>query len=107
MTLNPQQFGTQLSMFEPAHKVLAMRLGDQRNETKEQLMDANLDDAWGSGLYHDIDREGVKQPLAVGWSGMDSHLFEGHHRLAVALDQDPDTELPLTHFDVRHGYPAH
>lgn len=94
----------QLAMFMPAHEIAKMKLGDTRKgETNEQVLARKLksakEDAWegSKGMYESIKKIGVQEPVELVHSKKESFLGEGHHRLASAMDVNPNMLLPVSH----------
>ncbi len=125
--VNPQQ----LAMFMPAGELVALdkssdaRLGREQNLWEAQqpwtrilydqvdrhgnnLIDDTPDGDPGT-MHDSIRNRGVVEPVVVD-TFIDSPnygpdgtmaLHEGNHRVAVAYDIDPNTEVPVTHREFR------
>jgi len=103
----------QLSMFMTAKDLSNLRWGDQRkDETKEQVIQRKLEESktgnWSTSkhLYKSIKRSGVKRPVEVivgkhPKTGAPIHdLGEGHHRVASALDINPNMLIPVKYEEI-------
>lgn len=73
----------------------------------EHMWDEKVFEADVSGLSQSIEREGVKTPVPLAHN----HEFyprdvlaDGHHRIAVAHDIDPDMLVPVQHFEHHNDY---
>ena len=61
------------------------------------------------GLDKHVAEHGVKAPVTLGyskdWEG--AKISDGHHRVAAAVDADPNMEVPVQHrsFDYRDSMP--
>ena len=96
--LSQQQFMTASALKGVVHgylgknadSVLKQKLAESKNET---------DEGWGHGLYNDIKRSGkVYEPVEiVHQKGETPYVEEGHHRIAVAHDLDPQMLVPVVH----------
>jgi hypothetical protein len=120
----------QLPMFMSANEILNTHtLGDQdveHHESREDVLTRKLDEAYEDdhGLYDgdlasDIRKNGVEKPLDLyREADGENILHDGHHRLAVQYDWNPDdVSIPVTHrdatvnggqshgFNVMKGYP--
>lgn len=109
----------QLPMFMNSREMLdSMWLGDddhvyppthEKGILPEKLAEAELETEDyrhpGKILANDIRSEGVKTPLDVYINPSGKRwLGNGHHRLAVMHDKDPDAYFPVTHTEVAHEY---
>ena len=97
----------QLAMFMPAHQIASLKLGDTRKgETNEQVLARKLEsakaDKWSAskGMYESIKREGVHTPVEIIKSKAGTFLGEGHHRIASAIDVNPNMLVPVEHHDL-------
>jgi hypothetical protein len=112
-----QQF--QLPMFMNAREVLdTMFLGDDdhiyppthpKGILPEKLAEAELETEDyrhpGKILANDIRSEGVKTPLSIRINPSGKRwLDNGHHRLAVMHDKDPEAYFPVTHSEDEREY---
>lgn len=52
-----------------------------------------------SGMYDSIAKDGVKHPVALGYSAKGTTFVNGHHRLSVQSSVDPDRLMPVNHWD--------
>jgi hypothetical protein len=48
-------------------------------------------------LYEDIRNNGIHTPVQVHYRWGNPHLYNGHHRVAVAHDLDPNMLIPVEH----------
>jgi hypothetical protein len=49
-------------------------------------------------LANSIARKGVQKPVHLGWDDNKPYsILQGHHRLASAMEQAPDSVIPVTH----------
>jgi hypothetical protein len=64
---------------------------DLRPETDHEFWTRKLWAAHDSGLSADIVANGVREPIRLGADA----IADGHHRLAVMLDHDPDRRIPV------------
>lgn len=87
-----------------------MKAGDLANPERTEFGDLELYDddyefmrydkfrnAVKTGLYHDIKRSGVKEPVNI-YPAMDPskvRLDDGHHRVFAAESIDPDMMIPV------------
>ena len=123
-SLSDKQF--QLSMFEPAHKLMDGGIGSfnpgdlgieeatpsthggyrERRQTPAEGWEQKLEEADYDGLYDSIAKRGVTKPVAL--LAVDLHerrwkrflpagnIMDGHHRIAAANEIDPNMEVPVT-----------
>jgi hypothetical protein len=109
----------QLAMFIPAHKLMDMVPLDQPETDKPQkykdlpsVSSRKVQEAKTEGLYNEIKNEGVQSPITIGqhpfrvasgrvydyFPGADYKgpvIEDGHHRIAVANDINPNAEIPV------------
>ena len=118
MTVGPQRDPEQLKMFMSAREVRAsyqasdwdrMKTHPQgepsRMETDDEVYDRKLVESrskdWGY-LHKSIAAEGVHRPVHLsaqfGSQGK-PEVGEGHHRVAAAMDIDPDRLMPVLHHE--------
>ena len=67
---------------------------------KNSIFARKLQEAKNSGLYKDIKSNGVKSNVVVDHTDADypeGFLYEGHHRVASAVDIDPSIPIKVTH----------
>ena len=78
------------SLHPHGEAVLREKLAESKNET---------DEGWGHGLYNDIKRSGkVYEPVEIVHQKDETpYVEEGHHRIAVAHDLDPQMLVPVVH----------
>jgi hypothetical protein len=100
----------QLPMFMSANEIINTHtLGDQdveHHESKEDVLTRKLDEAYEDdhGLYDgdlasDIRKNGIEKPVDLLRIGNEDLLVDGHHRLAVQYDWNPDdVSIPVKHF---------
>lgn len=85
----------QLAMLMPAHQVAEMNYGDaykQTPESRAHMMDTKrADNARNPMEPH------MGKPITVFHRGTTPEIWDGHHRLAHALDTNPNRELLVTH----------
>lgn len=117
--------GEQLEMFMPAHRLMDMPSGDTAltMEGDPQSLDEDyatnqnkLDEAKTGGvrdarykakedsptLYSDIKKRGVVDPVFVGWNMHGKNqIWDGNHRIAVAHDINPQSEIPVQYTNSR------
>jgi hypothetical protein len=117
------QFDEHLPLFMNAREVLATvglpeadAWSDKPEETTEQLLARKLSEAKGGeyiydddmeaqpksekpdkSLYDQIKEKGITNPLNIYVNTKDKEkvLFDGHHRLAVMNDIDPEAYFPV------------
>lgn len=92
--------------FMRAHEIAKLPMLDARkNETNEQVLARKLqaakEDKWepSKGMYESIKKIGVQQPVEIIHSDKGQMLGEGHHRIAVAMEVNPDMLVPVKHID--------
>ena len=130
MAIQPgPQFDEHLPLFMNAKELLATvslpeaeALSDKPEETTEQLLARKVSEAKGEkyiydpeatmyegdipgeSLYDQIKREGIKHPLNiyVDRENKEKVLFDGHHRLAVMNDIDPEAYFPVNRANEDH-----
>lgn len=67
-------------------------------DTEDRLLAQKASDNKIEGLDKSVASEGVKTPLTILSNRSQSPmLWNGHHRLAAALDSRPDQLIPLEH----------
>ena len=86
--LNPKQFGDYMSANEIIANV-GMAPGKDLEKTAEV--------AYSKGLGGDIKKNWIKDPLTIWHQNGKATLADGHHRLSVALLEDPDRPIPVRH----------
>lgn len=86
--LNPKQFGDHMSANQIVSNV-SMAPGKDLQKTAEV--------AYSKGLGGDIKKNWIKSPLTIWHQDGNSTLADGHHRLSVALLEDPDRPIPVRH----------
>ena len=72
----------------------------------------HVDDFWGdkleeasmAGMDDSIRKHGVINPVRMYDVGL---LRDGHHRVAAAMDVNPDTDVPIFWIDSPEQYPEH
>lgn len=96
----------QLAMFIPAHEISKMLLLDaHRGESNEEVFARKLAsakaDKWeaSKGMYESIKKSGVHTPVEIIHTDRGPMLGEGHHRVASALDVNPNMLIPVEHAD--------
>lgn len=118
--------GVQLSMFEPAHKLMGMSSMDalafggkvdpvagHKAMVKSKRMD-NQNQRYGD-LEASVRAEGVHQPVQIVHGNTDDwlqgkggrrghdigvmHIGNGHHRMVAAYDANPNMEVPVVHHE--------
>lgn len=95
----------QLAMFMPAHEIAKLPMMDaHRGEPNTEVLARKLksakEDTWeeSKGMYESIKKIGVQQPVdIIHDSKRGPMLGEGHHRIASAMDVNPDMLIPVTH----------
>lgn len=94
----------QLAMFLPAHEIAKMPMLDaHRGENNEEVLARKLksakEDKWepSKGMYESIKKIGVQQPVDIIHNEKDTMLGEGHHRIASAMDVNPNMLIPVEH----------
>ena len=92
----------------------------ERQETHEEGWEQKANEASDYGLTHSIETEGgVHRPVALavndpygGWGSSepvehgsmqmkDWAVYNGHHRIAAALEVDPQMEVPTLHYKAK------
>ena len=117
MTLNPRQF-QQLPMFMTAREIqeqttpLDKSPGQPRarfwatrarSATHRHVVRNDPD---SGNLADSIRTEGVHRPVEISWgetAKKKPELANGHHRVAVSFEHDPDRLIPVVH-DAGEGY---
>ena len=94
----------QLAMFLPAREIAKMRMTDaHRGEPNEEVLARKLksakEDKWeeSKGMYKSIKKIGVQQPVEIIHDPKGPMLGEGHHRIASAMDVNPNMLIPVEH----------
>lgn len=111
--MDGSNFSEQLRMFVSAHEAAGYHFMDRggskaavmRRKIAEASEQAKYNSLPGGSLTAAIAQEGVKTPIHVYHSEGDATaygvhgpaLFDGHHRVAVANEQDPDQLVPVVH----------
>ncbi len=72
------------------------RAGRQVSED-EAFWNRKSNEAYDSGIYKSIKREGIVNPVLVGVRSRDMHIRNGYHRVAAAHDIDPTMFVPITY----------
>lgn len=103
----------QLSMFMPARELYKMNpnpadmmvsssTSTDPTQRKKDMWAEKLDESKSGnreGLHESIAKEGVLEPVKIKHDdGAESHIADGHHRVAAANDINPDMEVPVEHF---------
>jgi len=93
----------QLSMYMPAHEIAKMTMGDRRpgdtgtaSVLARKLAHAKKDWVGSSDLYESIKKSGVQEPVQIRHGMYGSTLEDGHHRVAAAMDINPNMIIPIT-----------
>ena len=111
----------QLDMFKPAKELYNFELNDVEVEkymlrhhhdiepddhdidVRGDVMGRKLEESKKSGLYNNIKRNGVLDPVNIGeghWGVWKPGVVsDGHHRIASAFDIDPNMLVPVKHQD--------
>lgn len=94
----------QLAMFLPAHEIAKMPMTDaHRGESNQEVLARKLAsakaDKWepSKGMYESIKKIGVQEPVEIIHSDKGQMLGEGHHRIASAMDVNPNMLIPVEH----------
>lgn len=94
----------QLAMFLPAREIAKMPMSDaHRGESNQEVLARKLksakEDNWedSKGMYESIKKIGVQQPVDILHGEKGPTLWEGHHRVASAMDVNPNMLIPVTH----------
>lgn len=110
--LHPAQFGEQLDMLRPARDLMKIPGDFQRDHADEgwaqKLHESKepMDVLYRMGrkkrtdapsLHDDIRQHGIRWPVNVKRFSGGPQVNDGHHRIAVAHDIDPDYLVPVTH----------
>jgi hypothetical protein len=72
------------------------RAGRQVSED-ESFWNRKSDEAYDSGIYKSVQREGIVNPIRVGVEGREIGIRNGYHRVAAAHDIDPTMFVPITY----------
>ena len=97
----------------PKDRLFHRSQGDgEPRETPDQGWDRKLDESLSSGLFDDIELNGVQRPILLSDSGEIPNTFtgsvtmqspgavlNGHHRLAAAAEINPNMEVPVIYRD--------
>lgn len=95
----------QLAMYMPAHEIAKLPMTDTRpGETNQDVLARKLKsakaDKWegSKGMYKSIKKIGVQEPVElIHHPKRGMMLSEGHHRIASAMDVNPQMIVPVTH----------
>lgn len=74
----------------------------KRTASEGKEMDVRGDERFGDeeSLYGSVSREGVKNPVHLGWDdNRPDQILGGHHRIAAAMDTAPDSVIPVLHHE--------
>jgi hypothetical protein len=98
----------QLKMFMSPSEIEFSSSVDHPHETFEDVLETKLQRAHSSGLYSNIEKEGVKAPIQVIHDRRTGKniLGHGHHRYAAAsaLEEtsQPDILVPVVHTEAKY-----
>jgi hypothetical protein len=104
------QKGTQLSMFMPAKQIVESHvLGDFADQSPagkakglayKQAENTGPNGAdYSGGITHPI-QINHRESMAGQFEGTERAVYDGHHRLAHAMNTNPHMEIPLQHTDM-------
>jgi hypothetical protein len=65
------------------------------DDAHNEMYEDKVSQAKESGLYDDIKKNGVKEPVWVSFSGEKPEVVDGHKRVFSAFDVDMDMEVPV------------
>jgi hypothetical protein len=68
---------------------------DTFDDAHNAMYEDKVSQAKASGLYDDIKKNGVKEPVWVSFSGEKPEVVDGHKRVFSAFDVDMDMEVPV------------
>lgn len=90
----------QLAMFMTARELHKLPMMDEPGyHSKQQMIKEKLAESKHSGLHASIEKNGVKQPVAVFNDDEGQYLWDGHHRVVSAKKINPNMILPVVHYD--------
>lgn len=102
MALSPDQFGEpeQLRMFMSAREIHSgFAPGDRRGEmgpgADARIWARKLGEARDDGLVASVRSAGVQKPVELLHS--EQAVIDGHHRVAAAMNTNPDQLVPVIH----------
>jgi hypothetical protein len=95
----------QLAMFIPAKEIANYPMIDaHRGESNQEVLARKLAsakaDKWegSKGMYKSIKKIGVQNPVDIIHDPKRGPMLgEGHHRIASAMDANPNMLVPVTH----------
>ena len=86
----------------PADMMVSSSTSTDPTQRKKDMWSEKLDESKSGnreGLHESIAKEGVLEPVKIKHDdGAESHIADGHHRVAAANDINPDMEVPVEHF---------
>lgn len=101
-----EHLSEQLRMFVPAGELRAYRPGYADaglfDGTKE-FWDTKLSEAVAGGLAASVAAKGVQEPVNVWHDRLGKALANGGHRVAVAAHLNPESLVPVRHYDESTG----
>lgn len=90
----------QLDMLKPAGQIVANYKPEDPWAYKLKQSQGNKSrNNRSGGLYNKIASEGIQSPVHLFRTREGDEMGNGHHRVAVANDLDPATEVPVIHHD--------
>ena len=98
---------TQLAMYMPAHEIAKLPMTDaHRGESNQEVLARKLksakEDKWpeSKGMHESIKKIGVQQPVEIIHDAKRGPMLgEGHHRIASAMDANPNMLVPVKHVE--------
>ena len=98
---------TQMAMYMPAHEIAKLPMTDtHRGETNKDVLARKLKsakaDEWeeSKGMYKSIKKIGVQEPVEIIHDPVRGPMLgEGHHRIASAMDVNPNMVVPVKNIE--------
>jgi hypothetical protein len=98
---------TQLAMYMPAHEIAKLPMtdahkGESNKEVLARKLKSSKEDKWedSKGMHESIKKIGVQQPVEIIHDAKKGPMLaEGHHRIASAMDTNPNMLVPVTHLE--------
>jgi hypothetical protein len=98
---------TQMAMYMPAHEIAKLPMTDaHRGESNQEVLARKLKsakaDTWeeSKGMYKSIKKIGVQQPVEIIHDTVKGPMLgEGHHRIASAMDANPNMIIPVKNIE--------
>jgi hypothetical protein len=96
-----------MAMYMPAHEIAKLPMTDtHRGETNKDVLARKLKsakaDEWeeSKGMYKSIKKIGVQEPVEIIHDPVRGPMLgEGHHRIASAMDVNPNMVVPVKNIE--------